>query len=177
MKLMALLVMSSLILGCATSSLQEHKELKPSTSIEIHRYMGDWYVIANIPTMIEREAVNAIESYRWDDAEKRIYIDYSHHHSSPEGQVTSFLQEAWISDGRSNSEWKVRPIWPLQFDYMILDVAQDYSYSLVGVPDRSYVWIMSRQPKMPEEIYTRLVSRAEALGFDVSKLRKVPQVW
>lgn len=175
--MMALLVISVVISGCATFFGPDKKELKPHAAIEINRYMGDWYVIANIPTMIEKESVNAMESYRWDDSEKRIYIDYRHHNSSPGGQVTSFLQEAWISDQQSNAEWKVRPIWPLQFDYMILDVAQDYSYSLVGVPDRSYVWIMSRQPKMPEETYAKLVSRAEALGFDISKLRKVPQVW
>ena len=176
MNLIFLVMMSIFISGCATFFAQQ-KELRPSTPIEINRYMGDWYVIANIPTMIEKESVNAMESYRWDESEKRIYIDYSHHNSSPQGQVTSFLQVAWISDAQSNAAWKVRPLWPLQFDYMILDVAQDYSYSLVGVPDRSYVWIMSRQPKMPEEVYSQLVSRAEALGFDISKLRKVPQVW
>lgn len=169
--------MSIVISSCASLNSFQQNELTTKASVDIPRYMGDWYIIANIPTLIERESVNAVESYRWDEKEKRIYIDYSHHHLDPKGQVTSYLQEAWIEDSKSNAQWKVRPLWPLQFNYMILDVAPDYSYSLVGVPDRSYVWIMSRDPNMPDETYRKLVGRAEELGFDISKLRKVPQVW
>lgn len=176
MRVVVLILISLYISACGSLAVKE-KDLHTQASVDLDKYMGSWYIIANIPTFMEKESVNAMESYRWDASQERIYIDYSHHHLEPQGPVTSYLQEAWIQDQHSNAEWKVRPVWPLQFNYMIFDVAADYSYSLVGVPDRSYVWIMSRNPKMSEETYHKLVSRAEELGFDTSKLRKVPQVW
>jgi apolipoprotein D and lipocalin family protein len=60
-------------------------------------------------------------------------------------------------------------------DYWIIDLAPDYSFSVVGAPDRKYLWILSRTPQMDEAIYQRIVERTAARGFDVSRLIKTRQ--
>ena len=55
----------TLMLGLFGCSSME--PLKTVDHVDIGRFMGDWYVIANIPTYIEKGAHNAIESYRLDD--------------------------------------------------------------------------------------------------------------
>jgi apolipoprotein D and lipocalin family protein len=35
--------------------------------VDIERFMGPWYVIASIPTVLEKGAHNAVETYTLDD--------------------------------------------------------------------------------------------------------------
>src|SRR5690348_8229599 len=61
--LIAILVMTSTS-GCSTVS---HPPLKIMDHVDLQRFMGDWHVIANIPTSIEKDAYNPVESYRMND--------------------------------------------------------------------------------------------------------------
>jgi apolipoprotein D and lipocalin family protein len=55
-------------------------------------------------------------------------------------------------------------------NYWILDLDPDYRTSMVGTPDRRYLWILSRSPHLDESTYQHLVERARQLGFAVSDL-------
>jgi apolipoprotein D and lipocalin family protein len=68
----------------------------------------------------------------------------------------------------------VQPFWPLKFDYLVIGLDPQYRWSIVGVPDRSYVWIMARTPQMSEEDYQVATQKIEKLGYDLKKLIKVP---
>ena len=60
-------------------------------------------------------------------------------------------------------------------DYQIIELGSDYSHTVIGSPDRKYLWIMSRTRQMDPVLYRSLVDRAEADGFDVSALIETPQ--
>jgi apolipoprotein D and lipocalin family protein len=55
-------------------------------------------------------------------------------------------------------------------NYWIIDLDPDYRTSVVGTPDRRFLWILSRTPQLDDATYQRLVERARQLGFSVSDL-------
>ena len=59
-------------------------------------------------------------------------------------------------------------------NYWVIELADDYSYAVVGEPGRAYLWILSRTPQMPEDTYARVVARLPALGFDPGRLVRSP---
>ena len=145
--------------------------------IDLDQYMGDWYVIAHIPTPFETKSHNAVESYRWNEAAGRIDVTYHHNEGAADGPLRKYPQKAWIEDRITNAEWKIQFFWPMKFTYRILDVASDYSWTIVGTASKRYVWIMARKPHLDDEIYHELVAKLSDWGYDLQRLRKVPQIW
>ena len=160
--------------GCATTA----KDLPVQTTVsrvDIQRFMGPWHVIAAIPTRFETYAYNPIETYHWNEKEKRIDIHYTFNKESFVGLKKEIPQTGFIHDETTNAEWRIRPFWPLSFSYLIVELAPDYSDAVVGVSNRKHVWIMSRSPQMSQSRYEELVNKVGALGYDTSKLQKFPQ--
>lgn len=145
------------------------------TYVDINRYMGQWYVISAIGTFVENNAYGASETYSWNEKDKRIDVDYIHYEGSLTGEKKSYPQKAFIVNQETNAEWKVQFFWPLKFSYLIIDLAADYSYTIVGTPGRRYVWIMSRTKTMDKELYQKLVMKIKNYGYDISQLRICPQ--
>ena len=142
--------------------------------VDIERFMGDWYVIASIPTFIEKDAYNAIESYRLA-ADGTIETTFSFTKGSFEGPQKIYRPRGFIQDKQSNAVWGMQFFWPFKAEYRIIYLTEDYSQTIIGRTKRDYVWIMARQPKIPENEYNRILDFLKAQGYDLSKLRKVPQ--
>jgi apolipoprotein D and lipocalin family protein len=172
MKNLFLISALSFFTGCSTKS---ESPLKTAEHVEIPKFMGSWYVIANIPTFLEKGAHNAVETYTWNEKEERIDVNFTFNDGSFEGKKKSLPQKAFVHNKKTGAEWKIQFFWPLKFSYLILDVAPDYSHTIIGVPDRGHVWIMARTPKMEESVYASLVKKVRDMNFDVSKIEKVPQ--
>jgi apolipoprotein D and lipocalin family protein len=83
--------------------------------------------------------------------------------------------KAFIVESSNNAKLKVQFFWPFRGDYWIIDLAQDYSYAVVGAPDRKYLWILSRTTKIDEGLYQDIVNRIAQKGFDASKLQRTDQ--
>ena len=159
---------------CLITSCSSLPELKTVEKIEIPKFMGSWYVIANIPTFVEKGAYNAIETYTWNEKENRIDVDFHFNKDSLDGEIKRYPQKAFIYNIKTNAEWRVQPVWPLRFAYLIVDVAPDYSWTIIGVPNRNYVWIMARSTTLPKETYDMIVAKLKENHFDISKLQIVP---
>jgi apolipoprotein D and lipocalin family protein len=82
---------------------------------------------------------------------------------------------AWIRDANSPAKLKVRFFWPLSGKYWVIELDADYQYAMVGHPSWNYFWILSRNKKMDEETYKKLLDSAAKKGFDVNKIIKVNQ--
>lgn len=158
--------------GCETAG--KRPPLKLVEKVDIPRFMGKWYVIANIPTFIEADAHNATESY---DLEKdgSIAITFRFNKDSVDGPVAEYHPKAFVYDKKSNAEWRVQFLWPFLADYLVIDLADDYSFTVIGVPSRNYLWIMARSSKMDPKVYQNVIDRIAAQGYDVSRIKKVPQ--
>ena len=150
--------------------------IPPVANVDLQRFMGDWYVIAHIPSLPEREAWNAVESYRLDD-EGRIRTTFQFRKGSFAAPLKTMEPVGRVVPGTNNAVWDMQFVWPIQAEYVIVDLTADYSQTVIGRSKRDYLWIMARTPSIAEADYTALVEKAKALGYDTSKLRKVPQQW
>lgn len=143
--------------------------------VELPRFMGDWYVIAGIPTFLEKHAYNAVESYRLN-TDGSIATTFTFRKGSLEGPVKTMRPRGWVRDS-SNAVWGMQFIWPIKAEYLIAYVDEDYSETIIARSARDYVWIMARTPVLAPSEYQRLVAMVEKFGYDPAKLRPVPQRW
>lgn len=152
------------------------EELKTVAYVNIERFMGDWYVVGVIPTFAEKDAVNAIERYELND-KGNIDITFTHYKKSPQGKFKEYHPKGFIYNKETNSEWRVQFFWPLKFKYLVIDLAEDYRYTVIGVPNRKYVWIMAREAQLSEEDIANIQQNLVKQGYDISKIVDVPQIW
>lgn len=157
--------------GCATT-----RPMETVDQVDIDRFMGDWFVIAHIPAFVEADAYNAVESYERVD-EDTIQTTYTFREGGFDGEKEVMKPVGTIKNSDSNAEWGMQFIWPIQAEYLITYIDDDYSTTIVSRSKRDYVWIMARMPQIPDAEYEKLVAIVEAQGYDMSELRKVPQQW
>lgn len=166
----ALLLISLLLIpACRTM-----KPIKTETNVDLDRFMGDWYVVANIPTFIEKDAWNAVETYKRGKG-NRIETTFTFNKGGPDGPVKTYTPVGFVKeDDASNAVWGMRFVWPIKAEYLILHVDGDYQETIIGRHKRDYVWIMARTPDLPEERLQALIDMAVAEGYDREAILKVP---
>ncbi|MBM4196118.1 MAG: lipocalin family protein [Gammaproteobacteria bacterium] len=150
--------------------------------VDLDRFMGPWHVIAYIPIHLpplfsEKDAYNGVETYRLD-SDGSIATTYKFRRGGFDGPEKRFTPRAQVVNGPVNSEWKMKFFWYLPAgDFLILDVDPAYETTIIGVPDRKFVWVMARSPSITDDAYRSLVARTAGFGYDVQKLSRVPQSW
>lgn len=150
-------------------------KLQPLTKyVDIERFMGDWYVIGNIPVFLEKDAYNAKESYQLAD-DGSILTTFTFNKGGFDGPLKTMRPKGFIHNKETNAEWRMQFLWPFKADYLITYLSDDYQTTIIGVPSRKYAWIMARTKTLPDAEYAALVEELKRQGHDVSKLRKVPQ--
>jgi len=86
------------------------------------------------------------------------------------GKWKTTVGKAKLCGPDGTSQLEVTFFWPFRGDYYVMNVTQDYEYALIGTPDRSYLWILSRTPSLSESIKSKYLSQAQSEGFEVSEL-------
>ncbi len=105
-----ILSLSFLLFSCVS---QGEGTFQPTADyVDMDRFLGDWYVIAIIPTVFEREIANGVENYSLTP-EGEIRVRYSFRKKTPQGKEKVMYQRGWVVDRKTNAEWRVRPLWPL----------------------------------------------------------------
>jgi len=158
--------------GCAGGQAP----LETVDHVDLDRFMGSWYVIADIPTFVEKGAHNAVETYELND-DGSISTTFVFRKDSFDGKLKEYNPTGYVVDNQSNAVWGMQFVWPIKADYRIVYLAEDYSQTVIARNKLDYVWIMARTPAISDEDYAALTLLVESLGYDMSKLRKVPQQW
>lgn len=161
----------SLLAGCQTTS--SLGPIRTATEVDLDRFMGDWYVIAAIPTFLEKEAYNAIETYEWGE-DGRILTTFKFRAGGFDGKEKVYNPVGFVREGTGNAVWGMQFIWPIKAEYRVVYVDEGYSQTVIGRTKRDFVWVMAREPEISEESYSKLLELLEEEGYDLSKLRKVP---
>ncbi len=136
--------------------------------------MGDWYVIAHIPTFIERHAHEAVESYALAP-DGTIATTFTFRAGASDGPLKRYTPTGFVRDRENNSTWGMQFIWPIKAEFLIAYLDAAYTQTIIARNARDYVWIMARTPVISETDYAAHVTRLQAWGYDVSQLRCVPQ--
>jgi len=162
-----------MLVGCQSTP---STPLPLAQAIELDRFMQDWYVIASIPTRFEKNAYNALESYRLAE-DGSIETTFTFREGGFDGEQKVFRPRGFVRDTETNTVWGMQFIWPIKADYRIMFVDPEYRTTIVGRQKRDYVWIMANSPSITEEEYRELVLKVAEAGYDPGLLRRVPQQW
>ena len=161
--------------GCAADPGTAMKPVALVAKVDIPRFMGDWYVIANIPTFLEKGAHNAKDSYTLAP-DGTIPTTFSFNADGFNGPVKSYESKGFVLDA-SGAIWGQQYIWPIKADYRIAYLSPDYTQTVIARAKRDYVWIMARTPEISDSDYQALLAIVQREGYDVDELRRVPQRW
>ncbi len=160
-----------------TSNAQEKtmSELTVVSSVDLQKYAGTWFEIARLPNSFQNDCAGDVTAtYVIDDDG----IEVTNRCRTNTGETKEARGRARVASADGpNTKLKVRfaPAW-LSFlpfvwgDYWIIDLASDYSYTVVGEPSRRYFWILSRKPRLSETILKGILDRAQLQGYDLSRL-------
>jgi apolipoprotein D and lipocalin family protein len=167
-----------LVTSCQTAIPMNTKKLPAqqaiTKSIKLNKFMGDWYVIAHIPTFIEKEAYNAVEKYELQK-DGSINTTFFFNKGDFDGPLKTYKPRGFVYNKKTNTEWRMQFLWPFKSAYLVTHLDDKYQNTIIGVPNRRHVWIMARTKTIPEKTYNELVAILKNSGHHISKLRKVPQ--
>jgi apolipoprotein D and lipocalin family protein len=150
--------------------------LKHVEHVDLKRFMGPWYVISCTPTFLDKTSYNAIESYEMAP-NGTINTTFSFYKGGFNGPKKTYRPKGFVKNDGSNAKWSMQFIWPIKADYQIAYLDDDYSRVIVARQRRDMVWLMAREPTIPEEEYKMLVEKIVAMGYKESSLRMTPQKW
>lgn len=161
---------TTLFSACAA---QHKNPISTVPQVDIQRFMGPWYVIAAIPTAIETDAYNAIESYKLDE-DGTIATTFTFNKGSLDGKLKTYNPRGFIVENTGNARWGMQFIWPIKAEFLIAHLDENYTETIIARNARDSVWIMARTPHLSDTAYDALVQKVLDMGYDTQKLRRVP---
>ena len=176
-RLCVILVASLLVGACATTPPNPNPRANEAlrlAKVDLPRYMGRWYLIANIPYFGEKNYVASRAEWvlREDGKIADAYIGRKGGFDQPETR-REFVDT--VVPGTDNAHWSVRLFWPITVSQLTLYVDDNYESTLLGYPGKSLGWIFARKPEMSDAQYRELLEKFDQQGYDISRFKRVPQ--
>lgn len=162
--------------GCAPAAPAAPAKIPPVAHLDLHRYMGRWYVIASIPTRFERGAHNPVETYRLQP-DGTVCTSFRFRPDRFDAPVKQIRSVASAPPDGGRGEWRVHLLGVLRLQYLVAWIAPDYSQVIVARDKRDHAWLMARTPTIPEADYQAMLARLQGWGYDLAKVEKAPQRW
>lgn len=163
LKYVLLALIPFIFIGCSN---KDYPHLQTVSYVDIAKYQGKWYEIARFEHFFEKGCKNVTANYEQEGDKIKVTNRCT---MSDTNNNKEALGLAYAVD-ETNSKLKVSFFRPFYGDYYILDLADDYSYALVGSPNREYLWILSRTKTIDETTKNKLLAQLPKLGFVRDKL-------
>lgn len=142
--------------------------------VDLKKYSGKWHEIASFPQRFQKRCTGTTAEYTLSNKGYMI-IENRCNKDSSNGKQSHIKGKAFVVQNSGNAKLNVQFFWPFEGKYWIIDLAEDYSYAVVGHPDKKYLWILSRTPTINDNIYQQIISRVKEKGFDISKIKLTTQ--
>ena len=156
-----------------TASLSQKLQTVPY--VDLKKYAGKWYEIASFPQRFQKNCNCTTAEYTLTDKDF-VVVENRCKKDSVNGKLSYIKGKAFVVANSGNAKLKVQFFWPFRGKYWIIDLADDYSYAVVGHPNRKYLWILSRTPAMMDTTYQKIISIVKEKGFDISKIKRTTQI-
>jgi apolipoprotein D and lipocalin family protein len=141
---------------------------KTVDKVDLKRFAGKWYSLYSIPTPFDKNSMQTTTTYTLN---KDGYFNvFTSGKKTTDNEEHTYNSKLFPVDGSGNGKMKAQFLWPFKVDYWIVDIADDYSWVVVGHPDHKFLFIMSRKPAMDKKLHEELVARCAAMGYDTGKL-------
>jgi apolipoprotein D and lipocalin family protein len=145
--------------------------------VDLERYTGTWHEIARLPQWFQRGCYNATAEYSLNDDGSLKVVNRC---EKVDDEPSRAEGRARVVKGSNNAKLKVRfdnwfsRLLPTiaEGNYWIIHLSEAYDVVMIGEPEREYLWILARQPELPDQRYEKLVARAKKLGFPVDQLKR-----
>lgn len=167
--------MSYTLVLAMVALMAQSNTVRTVASVDLERYAGEWHEAARLPNRFQEKCAGDVRATYTRRADGRI--DVLNRCRARDGSTTKALGIARVVDTTTNAKLKVRfaPAWlsflPMVWgDYWVIGLAPDYSWAVVGTPDRKYLWILSRTPAMAPAQMDAAIAVARAQGFDTGAL-------
>jgi apolipoprotein D and lipocalin family protein len=167
----AILIYISSRYACAAAG---QPQLLTAPKVDLHKYMGRWHEISRLEHGFQKHCIGSHAEYTLRNDGKVAVVNRCI--DERDGSSKEAKGRAWSIDPDSNARLKVSFFWPFRGDYWIIELGEKYEYSVVGSPDRKYLWILAREPVMDEALYSTIVERLRKQGFPVDNLVRKPLV-
>ena len=157
-----------LVAGCA----QHPPGIEALGDFDAERYLGGWYEIARLDNRFEEGLDNVTANYtKRDDGGINVR---NRGYDREEGSWQEVRGRAYFVDGPDKGALKVSFFRPFYGGYNVIALdRENYQWAMVCGPDRSYLWILSRTPKLDPAVLDSLRTQAENLGFPVEELNVI----
>jgi apolipoprotein D and lipocalin family protein len=155
--------------ACLSSGRERTSPLQVVASVDLKRYTGDWYEIARFPHRFQEGCVGSRATYSLRD-DGMVTVLNQCYEGSFSGKLRTAKGKAWVVDEQTKAKLRVSFFWPFSGAYWIIDLGKDYEFAVVGHPDRTYLWILSRAKTMDEKTYREILGRLEVQGYDTARL-------
>ena len=144
------------------------KKATPVETFEVSRYLGTWYEIARFDFRFERNLDNTMAQYSLDKKGNVVVVNSGYNYVKD--KWTSAEGLAKFRGDKNKAALKVSFFGPFYSGYNVIALDNNYQYVLVAGKDLKYLWILSRQKSIPENIKQAYLKIAEGVGYDISKL-------
>jgi apolipoprotein D and lipocalin family protein len=178
--LLASVVLVGMKAWAASKEANPRSDLATIRSLDLPRYLGEWYEIAKFPNRFQRKCAGFTKATYTALPDGRVQVE--NRCRLLDGGTDVAIGVARQVGGADSPRLKVRfapaalsfipQVWG---DYWVIDLDRDYGLAAVSEPGRDYLWILSRTPTVNKPAYDALVARLSGQGLDVRKLVRTPQ--
>lgn len=142
--------------------------------VDLHRYVGKWFTIACIPQRMIPVMHNTAVEYRLNN-KGNLKISKIYRRKGSFTREIILSGTAFIQENTNNAKFKVQYLWPFTDTAWVIELADDYSYAVIGNPSRTSLTILSRNEKMDSNIYSAILDRVKNKGFNTERLKLTPE--
>ena len=167
-------IITTMLMGLCMAPSGQQVDNSTITSFDLNRYLGKWYEIARYDHSFERGLVGNTAMYTLRD-DGKIKVLNSGYINTLDGPYKESVGKAKVRKNGLPGQLEVSFFGPFYADYDILELAPDYSYSVVGSSTPKYLWILSRTPQLNTATKEKILVNLRQRGYDTSKLIWVEQ--
>ncbi|MBC7615992.1 MAG: lipocalin family protein [Pedobacter sp.] len=143
-------------------------ENKPVNTINHKLYEGKWYSLYSIPTLLDKNWKQTIEYYTLvKDKHFEVLTTY---HKDGKPEEKSIKSKLFFDAHKPDGDMAAQFLWPFKIGYWIIELADDYSYVVIGHPDKKYLFIMAREPKIDPALLKEIIEKCRQIGYDTGRL-------
>ena len=170
--------MAAVMLQPPAPHAQADSPVRTVPAVDLDRYAGDWFEIARFPNRFQRQCTGNVTASYARRADGRLDVVNRCRTRDGEDEARGEARVVDPTGARLKVRFAPAVLSWLPFvwgDYWILGLADDYSWAVVGSPDRQYLWILARSARLGDETFERALAAARANGFDVDRLERTAQ--
>lgn len=167
--------------GCVTyltaisSNLRRGPRLRAADHVDLNLYAGEWRLIACVENSVERDFVDAVETYHCR-SDGNIDVTFRWRERSFRAPIKTHCFIGWVTDPPTNAHWNMRLVPFLSAAYVVTGLGANYEWAAVAHPTRQFGWILARQRALPDDLYRHILRLSETQGYDRRVFIKVPQM-